>query len=114
MGLSRHWKCNRKLVVAAVGKWESRGGCGIPKRSGFSRAVGLLAALSLGCRFLRRLRTQAAIRQARDALQLALDAPAHLKRVQAFSQLLELRHFLRIRLRALPHPLERRARRAVH
>jgi hypothetical protein len=36
--MSRHLKCNRRtLVVVAVGKWESRGLCEIPKRSGKAR-----------------------------------------------------------------------------
>ena len=32
--MSRHLRCNRRRLVVAVGKWESRGLCEIPKLSG--------------------------------------------------------------------------------
>src|ERR1700737_2504036 len=87
--LSRHWKCNRRVVVvAAVGKWESRVVCGIPKRSGFSTAVGTPRFLRCSRhRLLLLFWAQATVGQSGDALQFAFDAPAQLKRVQVLSQL---------------------------
>jgi len=36
-------------AAVAVGKWESRWGCGIPKRSGFSTAFSPAVSLLLKC-----------------------------------------------------------------
>src|SRR5437899_3028111 len=119
-GSSRHLKCNLKaVVVAAVGKWESRVFCGIPKRRGkvcfptfprsvFSTAVWLARFCALRRRqSLGHLGAQPPVGQLVDVLQLLIDGFRQRKWVQRLPQALQLGHAGRMSLRRGGHALQR-------
>src|SRR5579859_537186 len=120
--MSRHLKCNRRtLVVVAVGKWESRGLCEIPKRSGkvrlwaFPRSVfsTAFAPAALGLADLAlfwRFRALPPVRQLVNSLEFSVDDFCQLDRIQRPLQFFQNRKLLRIPLLRGHHPLEVRLR----
>src|SRR5260370_41920571 len=120
-GLSGHLRCNRTTAAVAVGKWESRALGGIPKRRGnpvfgFPRSAFSTAVRSprlLRCLRPDRLPAPAPVRPLVNAIQLPLDHLSPMKPIHGPLQMPQLRHALRIGLRATRHPLQRSLRPVV-